>query len=151
MSTLFVTLLSLHVALGLVGVIASFWTTFLLLKETFSTCAVRMSSATAFIAYGISWITGGWYYWKYYGSIVKPKIVGGDFAWAHLVFTESKEHVFLFLPFAALCIMLILWIIPNDLKSDATLRKHVVALATLTTVVATLITLSGVLISGGAR
>ena len=151
MSTFFAVLLIAHVLFGLVGVMASFRVTFLLIKSTLPIPALIRASMYAFFSYLISWFSGGWYYWKYYGSIVKPKIVGGEFSWAHLVFMEAKEHVFLFMPFATLCIALVLWLKADALQQDPALRKKLMVLSFFVTLLAVIITLSGVLITGGAR
>ena len=103
MSTLFATLLILHILSGLTGVIYSFRVTFLLLKKEIVQMTIARTAYFAFASYIISWVAGGWYYWKYYGSNVKPAITSGDFPWAHIVFMESKEHIFLFLPFKRFC------------------------------------------------
>lgn len=151
MSTLFASLLVLHVLLGLVGVMASYRVAFLLFKKVLSKKALVGSSMIAFSAYVISWFTGGWYYWKYYGANVKPIILKGDYPWAHAVLTETKEHVFLFLPFASFLLMLLVLYKFDAIASDSVLRKRVVFLSSTITVIATCIALSGVLISGGAH
>lgn len=151
MSTTFATLLSLHVILGLIGVMASFAAAFMLLKSELALGFLKRVSLLAFLSYLTSWFTGGWYYWKYYGSVVKPKIMGGDYTWAHAVFTESKEHVFLFLPFAAFALFLLIYTHGEALRNDVLLKKRVSTLALIITFIGAVITLSGVLITGGAR
>ncbi len=151
MSTLFVILLSAHVVLGLVGVIASFAVTFMLLKRELPIASMKCASISAFLAYLLSWLAGGWYYWKYYGTAVKPAIMGGDFKWAHLIFMEAKEHVFLFLPFATACLALIIWLGHDKLTTDPVFKTRTMFLALMITILAIIVTLSGVLITGGAR
>jgi hypothetical protein len=151
MSTFFAILLVTHVILGLVGLMASFRVTYLLLRPEVQIRSLKISSALAFISFIISWLSGGWYYWKHYGAVVKPKIMNGDFTWAHLVFMEAKEHVFLFLPFVTFCIALIIWKNAEIFPTDALLKKRVMILSVCITIVATIITLSGILITGGAR
>lgn len=151
MSTFFATLLITHVVLGLVGVISSFRVTFLLLCPEIKASSLKWVSGLAFSSYFISWLSGGWYYWKYYGTNVKTKIVGGDYSWAHLIFMEAKEHVFLLLPFATLCIALILWFKADTLATDVVLKKRLMILSLVITTIAIIITLSGILITGGAR
>lgn len=151
MSTFFAALLVAHVGFGLIGVMASFRVTFLLLSKKFEAYSLKRDSLIAFSSYIISWFTGGWYYWKYYGTEVKPKIVGGDFSWAHLIVMEAKEHVFLFLPFATFCLALLLWLGADTFEKDHLLRKSSVFLSVCITIVAVVIALSGILITGGAR
>lgn len=151
MGILFATLLIVHVVLGLVGVMVSFRVTYLLLRPENQTPSLKCASALAFLSYIISWLSGGWYYWKYYGTNVKPKIIGGDYAWAHTIFMEAKEHVFLFLPFATFLVALIIWRKADTLSSDPVLKKALMVLSLVVTIIATIVTLSGVLITGGAR
>jgi hypothetical protein len=151
MSTFFAILLITHVVLGLVGVMASFRVTFLLLCPEIKVSSLKRVSILAFLSYFISWLSGGWYYWKYYGANVKPKIVGGDYSWAHLIVMEAKEHVFLLLPFATLCIAILLWFKADTLATDPVLKKRLMILSLVITTIAIIITLSGILITGGAR
>lgn len=151
MSTFFAVLLIAHVLFGLVGVMTSFRVTFLLIKSTLPISALVRTSLYAFFSYLISWLSGGWYYWKYYGTKVKPVIVGGDFPWAHLVFMEAKEHIFLFLPFATLALAVALSLKGDVIVANPRLRRSVMILSFTITVLAIIVTLSGILISGGAR
>ncbi len=151
MSTLFAALLTTHVALGLVGLIASFAVTLNLLKGTPPISFLKKASLIAFLSYIISWLSGGWYYFKYYGTAVKPVILGGNYGWAHSIFMEAKEHVFLFLPFATLALTIIIWCVPEDFFSRPLFKRRTSFLSLTITILAIIITLSGVLITGGAR
>ena len=64
---------------------------------------------------------------------------------------EAKEHVFLLLPFATLCIALVLWFTADELATDGVLKKKIMLLSLIITIIAIIITLSGILITGGAR
>lgn len=151
MTTLFAATLVLHVVLGLVGVIASFMTTYGLIKSEPKIPFIKKASITAFLAYVLSWLSAGYYYWFYYGANVKPVILEGSYPWAHLVFMEAKEHVFLFLPFATLALAVLIILAGDRLASDGALRKQSALLSLMITILAIIVTLSGVLITGGAR
>lgn len=58
---------------------------------------LRISLWVAFGSVMLAWVAGGSYYLFFYPQ-VKPVIKEGPESWAHLVFTESKEHIFFFLP-----------------------------------------------------
>ena len=149
MSTLFAITLSAHVILGVIGLIASFATTLNLFRQGGSVKRRAVWAWTAFASYIISWFSGGYYYWFYYGGNVKPSIKEGLYPWAHLVFMEFKEHAFLFLPVATFALAVAV--------SRVTERRHpellgsVKTLAVIITVIATIVTLSGIIISGSAR
>lgn len=152
-------LLVAHVMLGVIGVIASFMVAFMLIKPEIPRLALLRAAWSAFLMYALSWYVGGWYYWKYYGTpksadgyvFPRGRIVEGDFPWAHYIFTESKEHAFIFLPFAALALALLLHYKSDALSIDSLLKKRVIALALVIATLGVIITLSGILMSGAAR
>lgn len=150
MSSLFVTMLSTHVILGVVGLIASYAVLLGLLKKGASGRAPLVSGVIATVSYLLSWFSGGYYYVLYYGSAVKPVIKEGTYPWAHLVFMEWKEHAFLVLPVTALTLTVGIWLWRNTGQNE-TLRNPLVYVAAIVVILATLITLSGVIISGAAR
>ena len=87
-----------HIAFGEIAGASLLWS----VKELVSLAPnrlkwLRISNWVAFGSIMLAWIAGGSYYLFLY-PIVKPVIKDGPQSWAHLVFTESKEHIFLFLP-----------------------------------------------------
>lgn len=151
MSALFTITLVLHVVFGVIGVLASYAVVMQLLKRVSCKGTLLVSAYSAALAYFLSWFSGGYYYWFYYGSKVKPVIKEGAYPWAHLVIMEAKEHVFLFLPFATLALALALHDMYPHLESEARLKRAFVSLALVIAIIATIITFSGILISGAAR
>jgi len=151
MSTLFKIALSSHVIFGLIGVIAVYAVWMSLLKKNPSIGFLKYASLTAFVSYMVSWISGGYYYVLYYGSNVKPLIKGGDYSWAHIVVMETKEHVFLMLPFGALVLAAAFWLVGDRVLSDQKLRRTLSIFTAIIAIIAIAITISGILISGGAR
>lgn len=151
MTTLIQGTLIVHVLLGVIGTMAVYGVWLALLKKTPSVKFLNGASLVAFLSFLLSWFSGGYYYVVYYGGAVKPKILAGQYPWAHQIVTEAKEHVFLFLPFATLALLLAVWKLGNQLAVNETLRKRLTLLAGVITVVAVFITLAGIIISGGAR
>jgi len=151
MSTLLKIALSSHVIFGIIGVIAVYAVWMSLLKKTPSINFLKYASLTAFISYLISWVTGGYYYVVYYGGVVKPVIKAGEYPWAHAFFTEVKEHVFLFLPFASLSIFLTFWLMGDKLIEDRLLRRSLMFVALAVFLIGAYVTASGVIMSGAAR
>jgi len=149
MSTLFAVTLSAHVILGVIGLIASFAVTLILFRQNGSVKRRTIWAWTACISYIVSWFGGGYYYVFYYGGTVKPVIKEGAYPWAHLVFMEVKEHIFLFLPVAAFALAIAVSRVTEERHPE--LLGLVRVLAVTITVIATLVTLSGVIITGGAR
>lgn len=151
MSTILAFALSTHVIAGIVGVMASYAVTLHLLKKDFNLNFLKISSLLAFLSYMISWFSGGYYYVAYYGSAVKPLIVEGVYPWAHLVMMETKEHIFLMLPFATFVLAVIFFVIGERLQTDNTLKRSTLLLSGVITILATAITIMGMLVSGAAR
>lgn len=150
MSLITLTLIA-HVIIGLVGVIASYAVLMGLLKRNVSLSFVKNSALIAFVSYVASWILGGYYYVLYYGGNVKPIIKGGDYPWAHAIFMEAKEHIFLFLPFLSLSLFLAI-VASGDLNlNNKPIKKVLAVLAGVIAVLGIFIALSGVVISGAAR
>lgn len=151
MSTLFAVMLAAHVIFGLIGVIACYIVLLNLLKKTVSTKILKWSSAIAFDSYLLSWLSGGYYYVFYYGDNVKPGIKEGIYPWAHLVFMEVKEHVFLMLPFATFALWVVIVTKADQLDMDPKLKTSLAWLSAVITILATIITLSGIIITGAGR
>ncbi len=133
-----------HILFGLIGVFASLGVTLALVGKKYNHSLARYSSITAFVAYMLSWLLGGWYYVTFYGSVVKPVIKDGPYPWAHLIVMESKEHIFLMLPILAAVLAIVIWL--GRGKGNA-----VAVLSILTTIIAVFILITGVVISGSVQ
>lgn len=144
-------LLIAHVILGIIGVAASYAVWLDLLKKSPSLGFLKKAAAVSFFSYLLSWFSGGYYYVLYYGGVQKPKIIAGAYPWAHKIFTEAKEHIFIFLPFAVLALLVVVWKSNQDLSSNESLRKAAAFLAGVITVLGVAITLAGIIISGAVR
>jgi len=151
MSTFFSSLLIAHVVFGIVGAIACYVVLLSLLKKTVAVKTIKWVSALAFGSYFLSWLSGGYYYVFYYGDMVKPTIKEGAYPWAHLIFMEAKEHIFLMLPFATFALWAVIWIKGKQLDTDPKFKASLILLCAIITILATIITLSGIIISGAGR
>ncbi|MBT8039590.1 MAG: hypothetical protein KJO70_02745 [Gammaproteobacteria bacterium] len=93
-------LIGLHAGLGELGALLFFWA----FVELVGGQARNIRRARLAVLLGTlfligAWFAGGFYYVEFYGNEVKPLIKEGPMPWAHGVAMETKEHVFLFLPF----------------------------------------------------
>lgn len=138
-------LIGLHLGFAILAIDAFLW----LLGEYFAkiTQFKRMFWAALIGTLGFfaSWIFGGYYYVKFYGTLVKPTIVAGLTPWAHAVAMEAKEHIFLFLPPIAITILLIV------LSKNPALRRQTMWLIGLVVFIALSIGAMGFIISAAAR
>lgn len=148
MTNTLIFLLVVHIFLGTLGII--FLVAFLLsiFKEGADLKWSRRNSFLALLSFVGSWISGGIYYTSYYGKSVKPQITKGEFPWVHTVLMETKEHVFLFLPFLTFVIFVAAYFLRSEIDKDKKLSVSVAALCFTTVSIALAIMLFGVVISG---
>ncbi|MEK7493923.1 MAG: hypothetical protein AAB630_02065 [Patescibacteria group bacterium] len=151
MSTLFKTLLAIHVIFGVVGVIACAGVWMNMLKQKLPVRFLKWSSAIGLVSFIASWVIGGYYYAIYYGKAVKPIIQKGQYPWGHSVFMEAKEHLFLFLPFLSAAMLVALLLAGEHLEAEAPLKKALTWLVGTIVVLGAIMALSGIIISGAVR
>ena|SRR3989344_4249570 len=142
-----------HIFLGLLGIILFYAVLMVLFKPIdFKRIKfLRRVSLLGLISFLSSWILGGYYYVVYYGNIVKPLIKKSAYPWAHSIFMEAKEHIFLFLPFAALVAVLIFYILGEELEQKPAIKKTVIILSSLIVVLGAIMALMGIIISGAVK
>ena len=151
MTTLLKFLLASHVVLGLLGVAAFYAVWMQLLKQKVSVRFTKISSIWGVIFLVLSWVTGGYYYATYYGVAVRSVIRAGQYPWAHSVFMEAKEHIFLFLPFLGIVLAVTLVALGEKINSKPVLKKELAILAGVLSVLGIFIALAGAVISGAVR
>ncbi len=145
-------LVGIHAALGELGAFLFLW----LFVEVLNPTKPRIKRAKIVVILGLvfillSWVAGGYSYVNYYGKDVKPVIKAGPLPWAHDVITETKEHIFLFLPFISLLAAGMVFHYGNKLESDKKARIAVLMLAMLVFMIAIMMAGMGYIISTGAR
>jgi len=143
-------LIGLHLGFAIVGIDLYFW---LLgkFKDRIGSVKNRVVLAgmgtLAFIA---SWITGGYYYVVYYGSLVKPVIKGGVAPWVHNIVMEAKEHIFLFVVPMAVVVFFIACMSDEEIDRSG-IRTLAIWLTGTVAVLGLLIGAMGFVISATAR
>jgi len=145
-------LIMIHAVLGEAGALAFLWVLVELLSPTES--RIRRARIVALLGTVLliaAWIVGGYYYVTIYGPDVKPLIKAGPFPWAHSVITETKEHVFLFLPFLAALVWGVLDRYRLELVANKNLRLGVILVSALVVLVAFSMAGMGFIISSGFR
>ena len=151
MTSLLKFLLASHVVWGLLGVAAFYAVWMGLLRETSPVKFLKASAIWGVIFLVLSWATGGYYYATYYGAAVRSVIRAGQYSWAHSVFMEAKEHVFLFLPFLGIVLAVTLVALGERIDQKPVLKKELAILAGVLSVLGIFITLAGAVISGAVR
>lgn len=143
-------LIGVHLGAAILGIDIFLWL-WGRLREFSSSHKARVAGAALGLgAFLISWIAGGYYYVRFYGTLVKPVIKSGLAPWAHNIIMETKEHIFLFIiPLAAtvLCAALL----DKEQLERLGLRRPVLWLAGIVIGLAFLIGAMGFIISAAAR
>lgn len=146
-------LVAAHIALGELGILAFVWILLELLNGP-SPSGVLRAKAAAALGTGLffgAWIVGGTYYVIHYGSAVRPVILAGAWPWAHGIFMEVKEHVFLFLPFLSLTTLVYLWREGAALADNPRARSAFYALLVTVILLGALMTVMGYFVTSGYR
>src|SRR3989344_1157762 len=143
-------LIGLHLGFAILGIDAFLW----LLGEVVANAGStrrRMVAATIGLAgYFFTWLIGGHYYVKFYGSLVKPIIKAGQAPWAHAIAMEAKEHIFLFAVPLAITLVLLSRIDVDELQSLG-LKKRFSHLTAIAAGLGLSFGLMGFIISAAAR
>jgi hypothetical protein len=145
-------LIGLHAVLGEVGALAFLWVLVEMLNPSESRLRrARIAALLGAIFLVGAWIFGGLYYVTEYGPLVKPVILGGPLPWAHEVITETKEHVFLFLPFLAILVWGLLERYRDEFIQNRNMKIAVLIVSGLIVLMAFSMAGMGFMISSGFR
>lgn len=142
----------IHAFLGEAGALMFLW----VLIEMLNPTDTRIRRATIASLLGITflfgaWISGGFYYVFEYGPLVKPVIKAGPTPWAHAIATETKEHVFLFIPFLAILVHGLLKRYRTEFSQNRSTRVAVILLSASIVLMAFSMAGFGFIISSGFR
>ena len=106
MTTTLAAVLIVHVLSGVIAIGIHNVVLMHLLKKAPNYVFVSRIAWSAVALFLLSWATSAYYYVTYYGTAVKPRILAGALPAGHAFFMETKEHIFLVLPFLAVSIAL---------------------------------------------
>lgn len=143
--------LVVHVVAGVVGVIAAYTILIEILRREPQVKKLVTASVFSLVGYLLSWVSGGYYYLTFYGSQVKPLILNGPYPLAHSIFTEAKEHVFIFLPLIAAVTCLLVCANKAKLTQSGALKKSFTWLTVIQVVLGVFVTVAGFIMSGSVR
>ena len=146
MTPLLATMLITHVIGGVIAIGIHNVALMHLLKKAPNYVFISRIAWAAVALYLLSWATSAYYYVTYYGTAVKPRILAGSLPAGHIFFMETKEHIFLVLPFLAISIALCTSYLRTT--PDDALRKSTVWLTLLAFCIGLATAAAGVLVSG---
>lgn len=146
------TLIGSHAFLGELGAMMFLWVFIELLNPTEQRIGRALKVALMGVLFlFLSWLVGGYYYVNIYGSAVKPLIKAGPLPWTHGIITETKEHVFLFLPFLSVLTLGLIKGFKDSLSENRRAQIAILILAITIVLLAFSIAGMGFLISSGFR
>lgn len=147
-----ISLIGLHAMLGEIGGMLFIWVFVELLNPTVNRLKrAQVVSLLGTVILFLSWIVGGYYYVEFYGALVKPLIKSGPLPWAHSIVTETKEHVFIFLPILALLVYVLIKNYQTQLLQDRKLRIAMIVLVGLVVLITFSMAGMGYVMSSGFR
>src|SRR3989344_7996185 len=148
MTLLLLNALVWHILLGITSLVSYTGLSLLLRERILNVKWLKIYSFVGFLGFLLSWISGGYYYTTYYGKAVKPIIVATSTPWIHTILMETKEHIFLFLPFLSFVALIIVNLFPKEIESNGKLKQRLILLRFLIVTLGMIITLAGISISG---
>ena len=143
-------LVGLHLGFAILGIDGFIWLFGEILARSENRRRIIFSAILGITGLAFSWLIGGYYYVKFYGSIVKPIIKASSAPWAHAIAMEAKEHIFLFIipmAFTALFVALL----GRQTLENSKIRKPLLVLVALIVLIALSMGVMGFIISAVAR
>ena len=141
-------LIFLHALAGGLGILAFVWVAAELLRPAPAAVARAYTAAvlgTIFLLF--SWAMSAFYYLTVYGPVVKSLVLQ-EAPWAHSIGMETKEHVFLFLPFLAILEVCLLQAYG---QKPLPVRTALVVIALAIVVIGLVVMAEGYIVSAAAR
>ena len=143
-------LIGLHLAFAIIGIDAFLWLLGEIKNDSWRKARLYWSAIVGVTAFILSWLSGGYYYVKYYGGLVKPIIKSGLAPWAHNIIMETKEHVFLFIIPLAFTALFITFLDKKEFE-ESNIKRMSMVLVLLIVGLGLTIGAMGFIISAAAR
>jgi hypothetical protein len=143
-------LVGLHLGFAILGIDGLLWLAGEIIANPANRLRMKVAAGIGMAGLGLSWLAGGYYYVKYYGSLVKPEILKGSAPWAHAVAMEAKEHIFLFL-IPMTCVVLAMMVLSRDQQQQLKVKRPLLFLVLTVTAIGLSLGLMGYIISAAAR
>ncbi len=137
-----------HATFGVTGCLAALWVFVEALNAQPGNAArIRTAAFVTALAMAAAWLCGGYWYVHFYPAD-KILILKGPWPFAHNLFMETKEHLFLI---AAILAFLLPVAAREKLSSNAAARKLVLAVAGLIVITGLSVEGSGAIIEHGVK
>ncbi|MDP2647851.1 MAG: hypothetical protein Q8P35_01225 [Candidatus Yanofskybacteria bacterium] len=143
-------LIGLHLGFAILAIDAFLWLLGEVVADAGSVRRRLIAAGVGLAGYLLTWVIGGYYYVKFYGSLVKPIIKAGSAPWAHAIAMEAKEHIFLFALPIAVTVYLLARLNTDELRSLG-LRPRLMSLSIIAAGLGLSLGIMGFIISAAAR
>ena len=143
-------LVGLHLAFAIVGIDFFLWLMGEFIANPEKRSRIKFVSIMGLLGFVLSWLAGGYYYVKYYGTLVKPVILAGSADWAHKIAMEAKEHIFLFIIPMAMTLVFLAFL-DKETLNNSRLKGPAITLIGVMVSLALAIGAMGYIISAAAR
>jgi hypothetical protein len=137
-----------HATFGVLGTLSAVW----VFVETLNAreqnaWRIRRAALAVAIYMGLAWIFGGYWYLNFY-PVERAMILKGPWPFAHTLFMETKEHLFLMTLILSLYLPIAAW---DELHVRAAARKMVLCVAMLIVLTGLSIEGAGAVIDHGVK
>ena len=137
-----------HATFGVSGCLAALWVFVDALQAVPANAGrIRAAALLAAVCIVAAWICGGYWYLHFY-PVEKALILAGPWPFAHNIFMETKEHLFLV---TALLALLLPMAVREPLHSNAAARKLALSVAGLVVVTGLAMEGAGAVIDHGVK
>ena len=137
-----------HAAFGVTGCLAALWVFVEALNAQSGNAArIRAAALMTALSMAAAWICGGYWYVHFYPA-EKAVILMGPWPFAHNLFMETKEHLFLITGILAFLLPVVA---REKLYPNAVARKLVLAVAALIVITGLAVEGAGAVIEHGAK
>jgi hypothetical protein len=141
-------LLLAHAAFGVTGCLAALWVLIEALNaQPANATRIRAAALLTAVSMACAWACGGYWYVHFYPAD-KALILSGPWPFAHNLFMETKEHLFLITGILALLLPVVT---REKLHSNAAARRLVLSVAALVVVTGLVVEGAGAVIEHGAK
>ncbi|HEY1183157.1 MAG TPA: hypothetical protein VGE89_03165 [Bryobacteraceae bacterium] len=137
-----------HAAFGVTGCLAALWVFLEALNaQPGNAGRTRAAALVTAVSMAAAWICGGYWYVDFYPA-EKALILTGPWPFAHNLFMETKEHLFLITGMLAFLLPVVA---REKLDSNAAARKLVLSVAALIVITGLAVEGAGAVIEHGAK
>jgi hypothetical protein len=116
--------IGVHALTGEMGALCFLWALVEIINRSDAGLArARVAGILGVVLLFLALAVAGYPYVTYYAPVEKPILQAGRLAWAHGVFTETKEHVAILIPLVALAATLSMFVAKKEKAASPAYRN----------------------------